>query len=172
MSTSVAVADVADWIKRVADAERQRDAARARLIELAARKDNLVARQGRRLLDDVRASVVRDAAAFRDEFAGDCSRDVAVDLGLSDGGFAVHKPKPSAVSLTVTASADSASLMCAYSFSPTEGMPPREDRIHIMFVDDGGETLRMKHNGTGKVFMSGDDLSEYLLVPVLTGRPR
>jgi len=169
MSTSVAVAD---WIRRIADDERQRDIARARQTELAARKNDLVGRQGRRLLDELRAAVVRDAAAFRDEFAGDGSRDVAVDLSLPAGGFAVHKPPPSAVALTVTANADSASLNCSYRFAPTDGMPPREDRLHIMFVDDGGETLRMKHNGTGKTFASADELSEFLLVPVLTGRPR
>ncbi len=169
MNTSVAVAD---WIRRVADDERQRDIVRAKQTELAARKDDLVARQGRRLLDELRAAVVRDAGAFRDEFAGDRSRDVAVDLGLPAGGFAVHKPPPSPVALTVTASADSASLICSYRFTPTDGMPPREDCVHIMFVDGGGETLRMKHNGTGKTFASGDDLSEFLLVPVLTGRPR
>jgi hypothetical protein len=169
MSASVAVAD---WIRRIADDERQRDTARAKQIELAARKDDLVARQGQRLLDEVRAAVVRDAGAFRDEFAGDRSRDIAVDLGPAAGGFAVHKPAPSAVSLTVTANAASASLMCSYTFTPAGGMPPREDRLHIMFVDDGGETLRMKHDGTGRIFASGDDLSEFLLVPVLTGRPR
>ncbi len=169
MSASVAVAD---WIRRIADDERQRDTARARQIELATRKDDLVARQGRLLLDEVRAAVVRDAGAFRDEFAGDRSRDVAVDLDLSSGGFTVRKPPPSAVSLTVTPNAHAASLMCSYTFTPAGGMPPREDRLHIMFVDDGGETLRMKHDGTGKMFASGDDLSEFLLVPVLTGRPR
>jgi len=169
MSTSVAVAD---WIRRIVDDERQRDTARARQTELAARKDDLVARHGRRLLDEVRAAVVRDAAAFRDEFAGDRSRDVAVDVGRTAGGFAVSKPPPSAVSLTVAANVDSASLICTYRFTTANGMPPREDCIHIMFEDDGGETLRMRHNGTGKTFASADDLSEFLLVPVLTGRPR
>jgi hypothetical protein len=30
----------------------------------------------------------------------------------------------------------------------------------------------MKHHGTGQVFVTADALSEFLLVPVLTGRPR
>jgi hypothetical protein len=30
----------------------------------------------------------------------------------------------------------------------------------------------MKHHGTGQVFVTPDALSEFLLVPVLTGRPR
>jgi hypothetical protein len=171
MSPTVAVA-VADWIKRIADDERQRDAARAKETDLAARKDDLVARQGRRLFDELRAAIVRDAGAFRDEFAGDRSREVAVDCSPASGGFTVHKPPPSAASLVVSANADSASLTCSYSFPSTDGMPPREDHFHIVFVDAGGETLRMKHIGTGRTFASGDDLSEFLLVPVLTGRPR
>src|SRR6185503_3558651 len=169
MSTSVAAAD---WIRRLADDERHRDAARAKQTELAARKDYLVARQGRRLIDEVRAAVVRDVAAFRDEFGGDRSRDVAVDLARPAEGFSVHKPPPLAVALTVTVNDHPASLICSYRFTPTDGMPPREDRLDIMFVDDGGGTLRMKDNKTGKTFACGDDLSEFLLVPVLTGRPR
>jgi hypothetical protein len=51
-------------------------------------------------------------------------------------------------------------------------MPPREDRIDIVFTGDGGETIQMKHHGTGQVFTTAEALSELLLVPVLTGRPR
>ena len=59
-----------------------------------------------------------------------------------------------------------------YRFTLTDGLPPREDRVNVMFVGDGGETLQMKHHGTGQVFATADVLSEFLLVPVLTGRPR
>jgi hypothetical protein len=41
-----------------------------------------------------------------------------------------------------------------------------------MFAGDGREILQMKHQGTGQVFATADALSEFLLVPVLTGRPR
>jgi hypothetical protein len=41
-----------------------------------------------------------------------------------------------------------------------------------MFVGVGTETLQMKHHGTGQVFATAEGLSEFLLVPVLTGRPR
>ena len=40
---------VADWIKRIADDERRRDATRVRDDETAARKADLVRRNGRRL---------------------------------------------------------------------------------------------------------------------------
>ena len=169
MSPSVAAAD---WIKRIADDERRRDTVRAREDELAARKADLVRQNGRRLLDELRATVTRDVAAFRDEFAGDRARDVVVEAAALDGGFVVRKPAPAPVSLTVTPNLEAAAMICHYCFTLTDGLPPREDRIEVTFADDGGETLQMKHHGTGRVFATADALSEFLLVPVFTGRPR
>ena len=169
MSSSLAIAD---WIKRIADEERRRDTLRIREDELAARKADLVRRNGRRLIDDLRATVTRDVEAFRAEFAGDPSRDIVVEPNAADGGFVVRKPAPAAVSLTVAPSLEAASMVCRYRFTLTNGLPPREDRIDVLFAGDGGETIQMKHHGTGQVFTTAEALSELLLVPVLTGRPR
>ena len=169
MGTNVAVAD---WIKRIAEDERKRDMVRAKEDELTARKADLVRRNGRRIVDELRAAVTRDAEAFRDEFAGDSARDVVVEATAPDGGFVVRKPAPSAVSLTVTPNLEAASMVCHYRFTITNGLPPREDRIDVTFAGDGADTLLMKHHGTGQVFVTADALSEFLLVPVLTGRPR
>jgi len=95
MSTS---AVVADWIKRIADDERRRDTVRVRDDEMAARKADLVRRNGRRLLDELRAAVTRDVEAFRDEFVGDRARDIVVEAIAPDGGFVVRKPTPAATS--------------------------------------------------------------------------
>jgi hypothetical protein len=169
MSTSVVAAD---WIKRIADDERRRDAERVREHEMAARKADVVRRHARRLIDELHAAVTRDVDAFREEFAGDLTRDITVDTTPSDGGFVVRKPAPAAVSLTVTSSLESASMVCQYRFPLTNGLPPREDRIDVLFAGDGGETLQMKHLGTGQIFATADVLSEFLLIPVFTGRPR
>lgn len=169
MSTTVAVAD---WIKRIADDERKRDAVRLKEVEQAARKADLARRSGRRLVDELRVTVERDVDAFRQEFAGDPARDIVVEAGGPDGGFIIRKPAPGAVSLTVTPNLDTAVLGCHYRFTLADGLPPREDRIDVMFPADGGETLLMKHYGTGQVFATADALSEFLLLPVLTGRPR
>lgn len=169
MSTSVAVAD---WIKRVAEDERKRDAARVTEGELAARKADLVRRNGQRLIDELRATVTRDVGDFRDEFAGESARDIVVDATSPDGGFLVRKPAPAAVSLTVTPNLEAGAMVCHYRFTLTNGLPPREDRIDVMFTGDGGETLQLKHHGTGQLFATAAALSEFLLVPVLTGRPR
>jgi hypothetical protein len=169
MDTSVAAAD---WIKRIVDDERRRDGVRAKEDEETARKADSVRRDGRRLLDELRATVTRDAHAFRDEFPGDPARDIIVEGTAVDGGFVVRKPSPAAVSVTVTPNLDAATMMCHFRFALTNGLPPREDRVDVMFVGNGSETLHMKHNGTGQVFATADALSEFLLVPVLTGRPR
>jgi hypothetical protein len=169
MSTSVVVAD---WIKRIADDERKRDAVRDKEDEMAARKADLVRLNGRRLIDELRATVTRDVEAFRAEFTGDHARDIVVEATAPDGGFVVRKPAPAAVSVTVTPNLQAAAMVCDYRFTLPNGLPPREDRIDVMFAGDGGEILQMKHHGTGQVFATADALSEFLLVPVLTGRPR
>ena len=168
MSTSVVVAD---WIKRIADDERKRDAVRVREEETAARKADLVRLNGRRLVDELRAAVARDVEAFRCEFEGDRSRDIVVDLTEATGGFVVRKPAP-AVTLTAAPHLETAAMDCHYRFTSTNGLPPRDDRVELVFAADGAETLQIKLQRTGQVFASADALSEYLLGPVFTGRPR
>ena len=88
MSTSMAAAD---WIKRIADDERKRDTVRVREDELAARKADLVRRNGRLLIDEPRATVSRDVDAFRDEFV-ETPRATWSWKPPPDGGFVVRKP--------------------------------------------------------------------------------
>ena len=169
MTTGVVAAD---WIKRIADDERKRDAVRVREEEIAARKADLVRLNGQRLLDELRAAVARDVEAFRDEFAGDRSRDIVLDPTEATGGFVVGKPASPAVTLTAAPHLETAAMDCHYRFTSTNGLPPREDRLELVFATDGAETLQIKAQRTGQVFASADALSEYLLGPVFTGRPR
>jgi hypothetical protein len=170
MSSTVVV--VADWIKRIADDERRRDTVRLREDETAARKAELVRRNGRRLIDELRAAVTRDVDAFRGEFVGDGAREIVVDATANDGGFAVRRPASPTVSLTIAPNLNAAVMVCVFRFAVGGGMPPREDRLDVLFVEDATGTLKMKHRGTGQAFATADALSEFLLVPVLTGRPR
>ncbi len=163
---------VADWIKRLVDDERQRDAVRAREEEAAARKADLVRVHGRRLIKELRATVTRDVEAFRHEFAGDPGRDIVCEDAEPEGGFVVRKPESPAVSLSVAPHLEAATVRCQYRFTPNNGLPPREDRLELVFAGDAVETLQIRHLGMGQVFASSDALSEYLLVPVFTGRPR
>jgi hypothetical protein len=168
--TSTVVA--AEWIKRIADDERRRDAVRAREEEAAARKADLVRRNGRRLINELRETVTRDIEAFRDEFAGDPTRDIVIEAIEPGGGFVVRKVASPAVVLTVAPDMDAAAMSCHYRFTLRHGLPPREDRLELVLTGDGGETLHVKHQGTGQVFTTTDAVSEFLLVPVFTGRPR
>lgn len=169
MSTGVTVPD---WIKRIADDERQRDAVRVRQEQTAARKADLVRMHGRQLLDELRATITRDVEAFKDEFAGERARDIVLEAMDAGDGFVIRKPASPAVSLTVAPHLEAAVMACHYRFMSTNGLPPREDRLELVFAGDGGESLQMKHHGTGQLFTSADALSEFLLVPVFTGRPR
>ena len=167
MSTSVAAAD---WVRRIAEDERKRDAVRVREEETVARKAAFLRLKGRRLIDELRATVTRDVEAFRDEFAGDGTRDIVLEATEPQGGFVVCKPAVPAVSLTVVAHLETATVACQYRFTPTNGLPPREHRFDLLLVAVDEETLQVKHRGTGQVFATADTLSEFLLVPVFTGR--
>jgi hypothetical protein len=161
-----------DWIRRLAEDERQRDDVRARAMDAAARKAELVAVQGRRWLDALQTAVTRDIDTFRAEFPGDTPRDILLEAGQADGGFAVRKPRHPTAALSIVPHLSAGSISCTYRFTLTDGLPPREDRLEFMFSANGGDVLHLKHQGTGQLFTDADALSEYLLVPVFTGRPR
>src|SRR5260370_14852272 len=133
-----------EWIKRIADDERERDAVRVREEETAARKADLVRLNGRRLIDELRATVTRDIEAFREEFAGDRVRDIVLETMEPDGAFVVRKPAAPAVSLTVAPHLDAAAMGCHYRFTSTNGMPPREDHFELGFTGDEGPALQIK----------------------------
>ena len=162
----------ADWIKRIADDERKRDAVRMREEETAARKADLIHLNGRRLLDELRATVARDVEAFRDEFSGDSGRAIVLDSTEATGGFVARKPASPAVTLTATPDLGAATMDCHYQFTSTNGLPPRQDRLELVFAADGADGLQIKTQHTGQKFASVDALSEYLLGPVFTGRLR
>ena len=100
------------------------------------------------------------------------ARDIVLEATEPEGGLVVRKPESPAMSLTVAPHLEGAAMSCHYRFTPTNGLPPRKDCFELVFAGDGGETLlQMKHLGTGRVFATADALSEFLLVPVFTGRP-
>jgi hypothetical protein len=124
------------------------------------------------VLDERRATVGRDIEAFRNEFPADPTRAILLEVDHPDGGFAVRKPEPPSAALSVAPHLSAGSLSCEYLFTPTNGMPPRRDHLEFVFTSGGDETLQVKLQGTAQLFTNADTLSEYLLMPVLTGRPR
>ena len=75
------------------------------------------------------------------------------------------------VTLIVAPQWDSATLGCEYRFTPAADRPVRQDRFSLVFEPVGNEA-RFKHQNSGQVFGDVHALSEYLLTPVFTGRPR
>jgi hypothetical protein len=163
-----------DWLKQLVDDERRRDDVHSREAATAARKADLVRVLGRQLIDELRATVMRDIEDFRHEFAGDESRKIVFDCADPQGGFAVSRPAYPSVSLSVAPQLEAvgAAVGCQYYFTPNRSMPAREDRFELVFAGNDVETLQVRHRGTGQAFATADALSEYLLRPVFTGRPR
>jgi hypothetical protein len=163
---------IADWIKRVAEDEHRRDAIRLAEQEEVDRKDDLVRLHGPRLVGELEAAIRRDVDSFRNEFPDDRARNIVVDATTSGGGFVVRRPAAPPVSLSLEPHFEAATLVCWYRFASADGLPPRDDRFELAFAGDEGGVLQMKHQATWRVFPTADALSEYLLGPVFTGRPR
>jgi hypothetical protein len=159
------------WITRLAEDERKRDEVRLRAAQVEARKAELVRVHGQRLFDELRTALVRDIDAFRREFPGDSPREILFEAIQGGGGFVVRKPRSPTAILTVMPNLPRASISCEYQFTLTNGMPPREDRFDFIFTSVADDILHVKQQSTGKAFTSADALSEYLLIPVFTGRP-
>jgi hypothetical protein len=138
---NVETAVVPDWIKKLADDERQRDAVHAREEEAVARKADLVNVHGPRFIAELRATVARDISTFQGEFAGDRVRDIVFEDTNAEGGFVVRKSKAPAVSLTVAPRLGAGAVGCHYHFSLPNGLPPREVRLELIFAGDQAETL-------------------------------
>src|SRR2546425_11475289 len=137
-----------EWITRLAEDERKRDDVRVRATEAATRKADLVRVHGQRLLDELRTTIMRDIEAFRNEFPGDPAREILFEAVQPDGGFVVRKPQYPTAALSVVPHLLAASVSCEYRFTPTNGLPPREDRLEFMFTSGVDDTLQIKHHGT------------------------
>jgi hypothetical protein len=159
-----------EWISRLAGEERERDAVIALARNVAARDAALVTAYGPRLVESLAMTIAGDVARFREEFPDDRVRHVAIDMA-ADGGFEVRRSGYPAVVLNVTPRWTSGVVACRYRFTPNADLPVREDRFALGFTplgDDAG----LKHQDSGRVFADLSILSEYLLTPVFTGRPR
>ena len=130
-----------------------------------------------RLLDTLRATVARDIEAFLDcEFPGDgARRGITLENSRTDGGLVVRPTTrlPTAT-LNICARLDSDRR------SGTDTVASRRDGLAasrgshrgLVFIGDGDQSLVIEAPRHRTVFANADNLSEYLLLPVFTGRPR
>jgi hypothetical protein len=166
------VAGIADWIKRLAEDERKRDALRVAPEEQAGRRADLILRHRRHLVSELQSAILRDVKGFRSEFPDDPSREIVLDATKPDGGFVVRKPAAPPVSLRIDPHLEAGTIACCYRFTSANGLPPRDYRFKLSFAANGDGKPQLTLQGTWRVFPTADAVSEFLLVPVFTGRAR
>ena len=88
-----------------------------------------------------------------------------------DGGFSVRRLEAPTAWMAIVLTAAGGLAVVRVLFTSANGKPPRRDLLDFVFTN-ASDTLQLKLHGTAQVFKDSDSLSEYLLVPVLTGRPR
>ena len=159
------------WITKLVDDERRRDEVRSRALDAVVQKAELVRKHGRQLIDELRAKVTSDVGRFRLEFPGDPLRDVIIEE-QNEGGFSVRKAGTPSVSLAVNPRWEAGLVSCRYRFILNNGMPAREARLDLVLTANGSDAAHFRHHDSGELFAGVDVLSEYLLTPVFTGRPR
>jgi hypothetical protein len=148
--------------------ERQREGADSRERSAAARQHENVEFHLRNLVDLLRTQVAGDVDAFSREFP---DRAVTFETGPSDGGFTVRRGHYPHVQLVVEPNMNTGSIVINYvvaSETGTQALTPK-------FLDLGGHTsssLHFRDEPEQRAFRTIAQLSEYLLVPVFTGRPR
>lgn len=160
-----------EWITQLAHDERQRDAVIAAARDIAERDAAFVVAHGRELIEALAGAVAGDVEHFHREFPDDPARRLSVER-RPDGGFVVRRSTLPSVELTVSPQWTNATVGCQYRFTPGTNLPAREDRCVLVFTPAAGVDARFKHQGSGHVFATVHALSEYLLTPVFTGRPR
>jgi hypothetical protein len=156
-----------DWVSRFAAEERTREEAESRASAKAADRLQTMRFHVRTQLDLLDARVAQDVQAFAREFP---ERAVTMEK-LSEGGFRVHRDHYPHVTLTVEPHWDTASLHASYVFVSQAGkVAPKP--IVLELDERSGQGSHFWHDAGQHTFRSLEQLSEYLLVPVFTGRPR
>jgi hypothetical protein len=156
-----------DWIAHFVEEERHRG--RLRFLEAASavqQADSAVLHV-RKLLELLRARAVSDIERFAREFP---ERQIAYE-DHPGGGFTVRRGHYPEVRLTVEPNEDAGTIALSYVFASQSGvLAPKPTTLELSgraggwphFRDDAGQ----------HAFRTTAQLSEYLLVPVFTGRPR
>jgi len=156
------------WVKRFAEEERRRDVSDRREVDALEHEADAVRAQNRALLDALRAQVARDVRAFAREFP---DRAITFEPGPLDGGFIVRRGHYPEVDLTVAPTDAAATISVQYllaSGSGTLAPKPRE----LVVAGHDADAAHFRDEEGQQAFLKIEQLSEYLLVPVFTGRLR
>jgi hypothetical protein len=157
-----------EWVKHFIAEERQRDEGRRREAAAAASRADYVGFHLHRILDALADRVARDVELFSREFP---DRGLDFHRDPLSPGFIVRRESYPEASLTVTPDLSAGTIAIGYVFASQTGtVKPKAQTLEL-----GGETidtLHFRNDAEQHAFRTVAQLSEYLLVPVFTGRPR
>lgn len=157
-----------NWVTHFVEEERQRDQAHSREAEDAARRADHLEFHLRQILDSLGAQVAGDVKAFARAFP---ERAITFEGPSVNGGFTVRRARYPEGRLKVEPDVRAGTIIVDYLFASQAGTLAPKPKV----LELGGhtvDTLHFRDDSEQQAFRTIGQLSEYLLVPVFTGRPR
>jgi hypothetical protein len=157
-----------NWISRFIEEERLREKADVREAAAIARQIANDRVHLRSLLNQLSEQVASDVSAFAREFP---DRALSFEGNPLNGGFTVRRGHYPEVKLSVDANMNAGTIEITYVVSAETGTQTLKPR----FLELGGHasgSLHFRDEPGQQTFRTITQLSEHLLVPVFTGRPR
>jgi hypothetical protein len=158
----------ADWVVRFVEDERQREQGRRRDARTATARADAVREHVNDLMDSLRERIARDVHAIAQELP---DRLITIEDNPPGGGFIVRRGRYPEARLTVEPHPEAGTLRVHYVFSLETGIvAPQMRELRV-----GGDSVRDLHlvdPDDGTRWHSLGELSEYLLLPVVSGHPR
>jgi len=157
-----------DWVRHFAEEERQRERAHSRDVAATVQRIENIEFHLRSVIDSLRDRMARDVEVFARDFP---ERGLAFEQNLLDGGFTVRRGHYPDVRLTVEPNLSAGTITVNYVFASQTGTLAPKPKV----LDLGGltiDTLHLRDESGQHAFRTIGQLSEYLLVPVFTGRYR
>ena len=157
----------ADWVTRFVHEERQGEQFRRRDACTAAARADEARKHLAELMGSLREHITRDVDAFDRQLP---DRIVTVEDNPPDGGFIVRRGRYPEARLTIEPHPESEAFHVQYVFASETGIlapPMRELLVKGDWVHDRHFAMPDEQ----LVWHSLEELSEYLLTPVLSGHP-
>jgi hypothetical protein len=156
-----------DWVARFVEEERRKDKAHRRDEAAAVHDAQAVRSHLQTVMVALKDRVARDVDAFARELP---ERRVSFEECPLDDGFAVRRDCYPEAHLTVTPTPHDGSIHVQYLFASADGLSAPA-LLELVPNGDPGFPVHLRDGGNPS-FKNAEQLSEYLLVPLLTGEAR
>jgi hypothetical protein len=156
-----------DWVSRFVEEEQLRELAHDRTDRVARFRTTRVREHIHELMDSLRDRVERDVDAFARRLP---DRAVTIEDNPPGGGFIVRRGRYPEARLTLEPHPETGTIRVQYVFASEHGtFAPKLREIAVNGDSVGGLHFLEPEDTTSWRTLS--ELSEYLLVPVFSGRP-